>query len=228
MIGSVGRLACAPARARRPRRHQLLVIAHAATPAAPRKEDALLQKLTSAAGFSVRPSPAVLPILHPDTKHVPGGSLAARVWAGRSVVVSGRRLWVAAQAECVAFWALLGCLLLASCRPMNGYLLLAAQVGDVLSQGITGNDFNPLRSLELGMFGYLLDGPMRNLLGHFRAGGGAAAMAGKVSSKVSSVLDGKACWAPLLACLTVAALKAAEGDPAALVHSCEVRSLLRA
>jgi len=132
------------------------------------------------------------------------------------------------QAECVVMWAPLGCLLLASCRPRNGCFLLAAQVGDILSQGITGSGFNPLRSLELGAFGFAIDGPMRYLFSHIRVDSGAAMMAGKVSSKVSSVLDGKACWAPLLACLTVAALKAAEGDPAALVHSCEVRFLLRA
>ena len=99
---------------------------------------------------------------------------------------------------------------------------LAAQVGDVLGQCITG-DWNPRRSLELGAFGFVIDGPLRHMLSHVRADSSAAVMAGKVSSKVSSVLDGKACWAPLLACLTVAALKAAEGDPAALVHSCEVR-----
>ena len=50
----------------------------------------------------------------------------------------------------------------------------------------------------------------------------AVEMAGKVSSKVHAVLDGKASWVPLLACVVFAALKAADGDPAALLHSCEV------
>lgn len=92
----------------------------------------------------------------------------------------------------------------------------------MLSQRITGDSWNPMRSLELGAFGFIIDGPLRHMLSQLSADNTAVEMAGKVSSKVHSVLDGKASWAPLLACVVFAALKAAEGDPAALLHSCEV------
>lgn len=95
-------------------------------------------------------------------------------------------------------------------------------MGDVLSQRMTGDSWNPMRSLELGAFGFLIDGPLRHLLSQLSADNTAVEMAGKVSSKVHAVLDGKASWVPLLACVVFAALKAADGDPAALLHSCEV------
>ncbi|KAK9838521.1 hypothetical protein WJX81_004941 [Elliptochloris bilobata] len=93
-------------------------------------------------------------------------------------------------------------------------------VGDVLGQRITGDTWNPLRSLELGAFGFLIDGPLRHMLSQISPENGAVEMAGKVKHSVSSALDGKA-WVPMLACVAIAALKAADGDPAALVHSCE-------
>ena len=92
----------------------------------------------------------------------------------------------------------------------------------MLSQHITGDSWNPMRSVELGAFGFLIDGPLRHMLSQLSADNTAVEMAGKVSSKVHAVLDGKASWVPLLACVVFAALKAAEGDPAALLHSCEV------
>ena len=95
------------------------------------------------------------------------------------------------------------------------------QVGDALGQRITGDVWNPTRSLELGAFGFLIDGPLRHVLSQMDRKSAAAELAGKVKSSVSSAMDGKA-WVPMLACVAIAALKAADGDPAALVHSCEV------
>ena len=94
----------------------------------------------------------------------------------------------------------------------------------MLGQRITGDVWNPTRSLELGAFGFLIDGPLRHLLSQMDRKSAAAELAGKVKSSVSSAMDGKA-WVPMLACVAIAALKAADGDPAALVHSCEVQLL---
>lgn len=95
----------------------------------------------------------------------------------------------------------------------------------MLGQRITGDGWNPTRSLELGAFGFLIDGPLRHLLSQMDRKSAAAELAGKVKSSVSSVTS-KA-WVPMLACVAIAALKAADGDPAALVHSCEVRPLFK-
>ena len=228
---TLGRLAPAPGRARAPA--LTITASHAATlapGAARRQEDAtsLLQKaLSSAAGFSVSdPDNRLHTITCPARRGVPPLWLHLPLCALSIITYGPRRplgpaLWQAAgtlHSFCPDFpHTLIGGRFLTR-RPA------LRQVGDVLGQRITGDVWNPTRSLELGAFGFLMDGPLRHLLSQLNRESAAAELAGKVKSSVSSALDGKA-WVPMLACVAVAALKAADGDPAALVHSCEVRLL---
>ncbi|KAL3135967.1 hypothetical protein ABBQ32_007009 [Trebouxia sp. C0010 RCD-2024] len=82
-------------------------------------------------------------------------------------------------------------------------------VGDILAQRLTGEAFDAVRSLELGLYGTLLDGPVIHMFNRVvdRAVGTGA------RAKLAKAAADNAIWMPVTTCLLFAALKLAQGEP---------------
>ncbi|KAL0022613.1 hypothetical protein WJX77_010031 [Trebouxia sp. C0004] len=94
-------------------------------------------------------------------------------------------------------------------------------VGDILAQRLTGEAFDAVRSLELGLYGTLLDGPIKHM---FNKTVGRAVGTGARAKLAKTVAD-NAIWMPVSTCLFFAVLKLAQGQPEEIVSSCQDKML---
>ncbi|DBA65533.1 TPA: hypothetical protein ACH3X2_003143 [Trebouxia sp. C0005] len=94
-------------------------------------------------------------------------------------------------------------------------------VGDILAQRITGEAFDAVRSLELGLYGTLLDGPIKHM---FNKTVDRAVGTGTRAKLAKAVAD-NAIWMPVSTCLFFAVLKLAQGQPEEIVSSCQDKLL---
>lgn len=94
-------------------------------------------------------------------------------------------------------------------------------VGDILAQRLTGEAFDAVRSLELGLYGTLLDGPIKHM---FKKTVDRAVGTGTRAKLAKAVAD-NAIWMPVSTCLFFAVLKLAQGQPEEIVSSCQDKML---
>eukprot|EP00891_Asterochloris_glomerata_P002340 jgi/Astpho2/2340/Aster-05606 len=92
-------------------------------------------------------------------------------------------------------------------------------LGDILAQRITGESFDAVRSLELGLYGAALDGPAKHWLN--RALTNFKGVKGAVSNGAARNLV----WMPIVTCLLYAGLKMAEGNPDDILANCQDKLL---